>query len=101
MRRVTVIGLLLFAVASSSCRKSSPEAKPASEVKPAQHKSLREVVLGTWTVHEIKGKGRRDFTAIYTADGVNENQGADGRSSKEQYRVLDERTIEYVGPPAV
>jgi hypothetical protein len=100
MKRLAVACVVLAALACGSCKKSTPEATTPSEAKPQPRKALRDVLLGTWAVRDI-GKGRREFTATYTADGVTETRAADGRSEKEQYRVLDDRTIEYAGPPAV
>lgn len=104
MRRPVVVGVLLLALASGACKKSTPESAPATQppaqAPPATQKGLREVIVGTWSVRDI-GKGRRQFTATYGADGVTETRAADGRSEKENYRVLDDRTVEYAGPPAV
>lgn len=102
MRRSVVGGVLLLALASGACKKSAPESPPAAPPAPAPaaQKGLREVLVGTWAARDI-GKGRRQFTSSYAADGVTENRAADGRSEKETYRVLDDRTVEFAGPPPV
>jgi hypothetical protein len=101
MPRSVAVGALLLALASGACKKSKPESPPAATPPaPAAQKGLREVLVGSWTARDI-GKGRRQFTATYAADGVTETRAADGRSEKENYRVVDDRTIEYAGPPAV
>ena len=97
MKWLTIAFVALLALTSSSRKKPAPV-----EAKSAPPKGLREVIVGTWTVRELKGTRTPGFTmtSTYTADGWNENKSADGgRSSREQYRVVDDKTIEAVGPP--
>lgn len=100
MNRLFVPCLVLVALVSNGCQKSKPNTAIFLEAKPAPQKSLLDVLIGTWAVRDV-GKGQREFTSTYAADGVTENRMADGLSEKEKYRIVDEKTIEYLGPPSV
>lgn len=96
MRRISLAGALLIALASVSCGDKSSD-NPAK----TGHRPLKEFLIGTWDTHELKGKGRPDFVVKYSIDGMTTTLFPDGRSGMEPYKVVDEQSLEYLGPPQV